>query len=86
MSVIDDGQADELDKGVSGITLTDASQEHLKIKVQFSDTESITSDITDPDLLQIKILKPGLFVDAETLEPIDLPDMKAEVELKPQLS
>ena len=53
------------------------------MRVEFSDTESITTDISDPDVLRIELLKPGLFVDAETLEPIDSTSRKFEVELKP---
>ena len=53
------------------------------MKIQFIDTEAISSDITEPDILEIKLLKPGLFVDAETLEPIDTLSQKTEVLLKP---
>ena len=54
------------------------------MRVEFSDTDAITTDISDPDVLRIELLKPGLFVDAETLEPMGVQSqVTAEVELKP---
>ena len=82
--IVDDGgDAEGADKSISSIKLDEADEYSLKMRVEFSDTDAITTDISDPDVLRIELLKPGLFVDAETLEPIDSTSRKVEVELKP---
>ena len=88
MFVRDDGEGedDSGDKGISGLTLDEITDQSLKMSVKFKDTEAISSDITEPDILEFRLLQPGLFIDEETLEPIDISSSMIEVALKPQLS
>ena len=50
----------------------------LQIALEFCRPTAITTDITEPDLLEIEILKPLLFVDVERREPIEAV-LKAEI-------
>ena len=84
VSVVDDDDTDDTDKSIAGIELDKADEYSLKMRVAFSDTDAITQDVKEPDVLQVEVLKPGLFIDAETLEPMDIQSqVTAEVELKP---
>ena len=65
------------------MTLDEISDDSLKLTVKFKNTDSITSDITEPDILQFKILQPGLFIDEETLESMETSSVNMEVALKP---
>ena len=58
----------------------------LTLIVSFSDLNAISVDLSEPDMLEVKFLKPGLFIDTETLNPLDKSSYSSEVELKPQLS
>ena len=37
----------------------------LKIDIEFKDTDAITTDITEPDFLEVNFVKPDLIVSAE---------------------
>ena len=71
MSVVDDGQEDDRDTSIAALTLEDVDEQSIKMSIQFRDTGAITKDISEPDVLEIRLLDPNLFVDAETFEPID---------------
>ena len=58
----------------------------MSLTISFNDPGAISSDIAEPDLLMVKFLLPGLFIDAQTLNPLDKSSHKLEVELKQQLS
>ena len=81
-----EGEDDSSDKGISGLSLDEITDQSLKMSVTFKDHEAISSDITEPDILEFRLLQPGLFIDEETLEPIDISSSMSEVALKPQLS
>ena len=63
-----EGEDDSSDKGISGLTLDEITDQSLKMSVIFKDHEAISSDITEPDILEFRLLQPGLFIDEETLE------------------
>ena len=44
----------------------------FKLQVNFFDPSSISEVITEPDYLNVTILDPAIFTDAETREPIDV--------------
>ena len=50
----------------------------LQIALEFCRPMAITTDISEPDLLEIEILKPLVFVDVETRKPLEAV-LKAEI-------
>ena len=58
----------------------------MDIAIIFNDIEAISENISEPDILSVKFLLPGLFIDTELLEPLDKASHRSEVEIKPQLS
>ena len=68
--VYNDDPDDELDKNVARVTLDGVSDKKLSLTVKFNDINAITNDISEPDLLEVKFLRPGLFLDAETKLPL----------------
>ena len=61
-------------------------EDSMTLTVIFSQLDAISAYISEPDMLSVKFLRPGLFVDAETLNPLDKSSYVSEVELKPQVS
>ena len=82
----DDDSSSDLDKGIAEISLKHITDTSLTIQMTFNDFDSISSDIKEPDYLDIKFLKPEQFLDAETYKPLDKSSHSAEVQLKPQIS
>ena len=52
----------------------------------FKDTDAITPLIREPDVLEVRIAKPEIFFDAETLEPLEEVESFVSLELKPQMN
>ena len=71
VKVHNDDPDDDLDKSIAKVTLDGISDKKLSLTVTFNDLSAITKDISEPDLLEIKFLRPGLFIDAETRLPLD---------------
>ena len=67
----DDPNAAQL-KAICGIYFKGLVDDNRKLQValEFCKPRELTNDIAEPDLLEIKILKPLLFVDLETNEPL----------------
>ena len=49
----------------------------------FKDTDAITPLIREPDVLDVRIVKPEIFIDAESLEPLEEVESFVWLELKP---
>ena len=71
MKVTDDDPDDDLDKSISKYELKELTESLMEIHVSFNDHSAISENISEPDLLEVEFLLPGLFLDAETLLPLD---------------
>ena len=67
MSVKDAEEFDEEEKSIKSLTYkkvdSEASQE-ISIVVEFNDNRAISSDIREPDVLIVELIRPELIVDA----------------------
>ena len=52
----------------------------MTLQVDFANTQVISSDLLEPDSLRVTLLKPELFIDVETGEPVNI-----ELEINPTL-
>ena len=60
-----------LNKSVKSLELLSVEDQSIEVQVIFSDPNSISTDIKDPDFLEITITTPNFFIDAATGEPLD---------------
>ena len=51
ISVFNDDPDDELDKGITKVTLDGISEKKLSLTVIFNDLTTISKEITEPDML-----------------------------------
>ena len=65
--VRDADEDESLDKSISDVTLDKVTDKTLDFSVNFKDPKSITTNILEPDVLEIYLLLPQLIVDAENL-------------------
>lgn len=86
VEVVDDDPSDEIDKKVAKITLDSVSDSQLSMTVTFNDPKAISKDLAEPDKLKVSILKPSLFIDAETRLSLHKSSYSSSVDLKQQLS
>ena len=71
-SIRDQKSDDEsLDKSVKSLELLSLEEQSLELQVIFNDPNSISTEISHPDFLEITILTPSFFIDAATGEPLD---------------
>lgn len=85
VSVLDADTADEdVDKSVLGLQLDDISGRSLSMTVKFADSAAISSNILEPDKLEIHILEPHVFMDAETYELLEPEFAKISLTCQPQ--
>jgi len=56
------------------------------LNLVFSDTEAITPQIREPDILDVLIVKPEVFIDAESLWPLEEGESFISVEIQPQMT
>lgn len=82
MHVADDDPYDDLDKTISKFKLDGISEKKLSLTVLFNDLTAISKDVTEPDMLSVKFLKPNLFIDEETGLTLDRSSWNQNVELK----
>ena len=75
---------DDLDRGIGNYTLAAIDDKWLFITVDFKDPFAISKFITDPDILEITILKPDLFISVETGLRLKLEDSWSLIRLEPQ--
>ena len=61
----------DLDKSIEDVTLDRFEEQTMEMSLKFSEPKSITRNIAEPDILEIFIKMPQLFVDAETFEYIE---------------
>ena len=71
VQVIDPDYDDDLDRSIKDVAVKKLNQESLQFNIKFSDPQSISQNIIEPDLLDFDIKLPQLFVDAETLQPLN---------------
>ena len=57
----------------------------LQVTLEFCEPKAITTDIVEPDLLDIKILKPSILIDAESSQPLDEIQTDQTIDVCPQL-
>lgn len=82
LTVLDDDPSDEFDKRIEKVSLTEISDSSITIQVAYYDIKAISAEINEPDSLEIVILKPDLFVDAETYKPLDKQSHKSQIQLQ----
>lgn len=58
----------------------------LNINLVFTKIDDITLQIREPDVLDVKILMPEIFIDAENLEPLSEPESFISLEIQPQMT
>ena len=71
---LEEKSATETDSSILSYTLEKENQRSIAIKIQFADIKSLTQSISEPDLLGVRIIKPDVFIDAETDLPLELED------------
>ena len=87
LKVRDNPDDDELNKGIEGFTMLDQFVDtELNLNLIFSDTDAITTMIREPDILDVEIIMPQVFIDAENLEPLDKQESLVSIDLKPQMT
>ena len=88
ISVKDADEDDTFDKQICGSKLTKFDPLMLTIEVSFCNPKDITSDILEPDVMEITIALPQLFIDAETNKSIQTDESSVSplIELVPQMS
>ena len=58
----------------------------ITIRIEFCEPAHITQEITQPDILLIRILLPALLIDAESFDQIQEEQLIYELEIQPQKS
>ena len=57
----------------------------FEIQITFKNTKFISQSLTEPDIVEIRIKKSDLFIDAESFQPID-PGFVMYANLPPQVT
>lgn len=63
---------DVFDKRIRNVTISDVQDFYIRMKVEFWVAADISTDAVEPDELKISFEVTELFIDAETLEPLNL--------------
>ena len=79
---VDTSFDDNLNREITSYYLEKISNDTLTIGIDFSDPNSISSYITDPDTLKIEIVQPDLFIGSESGIPLRLEDAAVEIVLQ----
>ena len=60
-----EGAQDEydLDKSIVNVRVKKSSETEVSLQIDFSDTNAISTEIAEPDVLIIKFDDPGIFID-----------------------
>ena len=75
---------DMYDKTIKQVNLTVAENDHdLAIDIQFNSPANITTDISEPDQLNVDFLLPNLILDAADNSPFESETLFYKVELQP---
>ena len=65
-----EGQEEEIDKSVVDLQVIESEETSFTLKIDFYNLKTISTDITEPDILVVNFTDPGLFIDAETGKPL----------------
>ena len=68
MAVRDNYQDEGLNKSIERLSLLKTTKRTLEVEVEFSDPTAITSNILEPDILDLTIILLQVFTDSQTLE------------------
>ena len=71
-----EGQEEEIAKSVVDLQVIESDETSFTLKIDFYNLKTISTDITEPDVLVVNFTDPGLFIDAETGKPLS--DVKFE--------
>ena len=72
-----------IDKSIADVTLDRFDTQTMEMSLKFSEPRSITRNVAEPDILEISIKMPQLFVDAETFDYLEATYVKQEAQLEP---
>ena len=64
MTVRDNYQDDGLNKSIEKLSLLRTTKRTVEIETNFSDPAAITSNILEPDILDLTVILPQVFTDA----------------------
>ena len=63
MEIIDaDDAEDSVDKSIRALKFIEKDENSLTMHIDFTDSSAISSDLLEPDRLQLTFCKPALFV------------------------
>lgn len=74
MRVKDADVYEEEDKSIKRVTFKETEVDNpkkLTLSVAFGDTKTISSDLKEPDVLQVELLLPEIIIDAQTYDSFD---------------
>ena len=66
--------------------MSDYSDTHVDIQINFSDTRAISQDISEPDTLVLTLNAPEIFIDAETGLPMSTEPIVYEIPIGEQMT
>ena len=77
-----------MDKTIESFSLLEETNDdtEFNLKLVFKDTNAITPLIREPDVLDVRIVKPEIFIDAESLASLEEVESYVSLELKPQMN
>jgi hypothetical protein len=77
-----DPDSDEL--RIDTLELIKFTPTEFEIQLSFKNADFVSQSLTEPDIVEVKIKRSDIFIDAETYEPLD-PDFVMYVRLPPQV-
>ena len=67
----EDDSEDAKMKAICGFNLDSNDRSELRVAIKFCNPRALTTDLAEPDKLQVTFLKPKLIIDAETNEYLE---------------
>ena len=83
LRVAENPDQENLNKTISAVELESFDDRSITCQLVFGLPADITADISEPDVLDLEILKPELIVDAETLDYLPFDRVSHSVALEP---
>ena len=82
----DELESDTQDKSIKDYYLSGVGSKHVDIQIVFAKASDITTELNDPDRLEIIIVSPEIFIDAQTGRTLTLNGQKQFTRLGRQYS
>ena len=66
ITVMDSELEEDFDKSILSYSMISSADQSISIQVNFASMADLSQDILLPDVLEVRILRPDLIIDAET--------------------